>query len=259
MPNRQASSRSRRVLDEDESKSNPCLLEASQMLTVPAVDHLQSCARTTLAVFRPPAGKKSIATTLKSQPMGLPAAPSEMSLMPSVSVAVVPWRALRSSISLKLTRVRVLLYPKHFELIHIVPLHSDRSLPDVSSDMRSAVMLHSKTFDPKAYLATVHPNAAFKDLSRGRENVKDALEQRSEALKVLVEAEFDRFVGVKAATEGVYQEMKQGPLASGSDYGVSSLKTTLKGKAFFLILLLVDGSCLRCCVVDVDNRGIYEG
>lgn len=113
--------------------------------------------------------------------------------------------------------------------------------------MRSAIMLHSKTFDPKAYLATVHPNAAFKDLSRGRENVKDALEQRSEALKVLVEAEFDRFVGVKAATEGVYQEMKQGPLASGSDYGVSSLKTTLKGEALFLSYpwLMANELCYR--------------
>lgn len=35
----------------------------------------------------------------------------------------------------------------------------------------------------------------------GRERLKDSLEQRSGALKLLVQAEWDRFVGVKAATE----------------------------------------------------------
>lgn len=103
-------------------------------------------------------------------------------------------------------------------------------LPDLPQDLRSAIMLHSKSFDPKNYLATVHPSATFKDLSYGREHLKEVLEQRSEALKVLVEAEFDRFVGVKAATEDVYQEMKQGPLQNGSDFGVKDLKQTLKGK-----------------------------
>lgn len=104
-----------------------------------------------------------------------------------------------------------------------------RAVPDLTSELRGAIMLHSKSFDPKAYLSTVHPNATFKDLSYGREHIKDALEQRSEALKILVEAEFDRFVGVKAATESVYQEMKQGPLAEGSDFGVKDLKSVLKG------------------------------
>ena len=36
----------------------------------------------------------------------------------------------------------------------------------------------------------------------GRERLKDSLEQRSGALKLLVQAEWDRFVSVKAATEG---------------------------------------------------------
>ena len=91
-----------------------------------------------------------------------------------------------------------------------------RNLPHLPAELKPAILLHSKTFDPKAYLATVHPLATFKDLSVGRERLKgmlvnrrvwsslkpeiDSLEQRSEALKVLVEAEFDRFVAIKAAT-----------------------------------------------------------
>lgn len=35
----------------------------------------------------------------------------------------------------------------------------------------------------------------------GRERLKDSLEQRSGALQLLVQAEWDRFVGVKGATE----------------------------------------------------------
>jgi hypothetical protein len=65
----------------------------------------------------------------------------------------------------------------------------------------STVLLQSKSFDPKIFLSTVHPNATFKDLNLGRERLKESLEQRSGALKLLVEAEWDRFVGVKATTE----------------------------------------------------------
>ncbi|GAA6063763.1 hypothetical protein JCM10212_002715, partial [Sporobolomyces blumeae] len=101
--------------------------------------------------------------------------------------------------------------------------------PDLPSDLRSAVLLHSKSFDPKVFLSTVHPNATFKDLNLGRERLKESLEKRSGALKLLVEAEWDRFVGVKATTETVFEEMKHGgPLEPGADYGVKGLRETLK-------------------------------
>ncbi|BGP36516.1 Exocyst complex component S5 [Rhodotorula kratochvilovae] len=103
------------------------------------------------------------------------------------------------------------------------------SHPDLPSELRSAVLLHSKSFDPKVFLSTVHPNATFKDLNVGREKLKEALEQRSGALKLLVESEWDRFVAVKAATETVFEEMKDGgPLSPGADYGVKSMRDTLK-------------------------------
>lgn len=82
----------------------------------------------------------------------------------------------------------------------------------------------SKSFDPKVFLSTIHPNATFNDLnqgervstlcarhklyadrlctsSTGRDRLRHALEQRSGAFKLLVEAEWDRFVAVKAANE----------------------------------------------------------
>ncbi|KAL8286277.1 hypothetical protein RQP46_004765 [Phenoliferia psychrophenolica] len=100
--------------------------------------------------------------------------------------------------------------------------------PDLTSEVRAAVLLHSKAFDPKVFLSTVHPTATFKDLNVGRERLKESLEQRSGALQLLVQAEWDRFVGVKGATESVYEEMKQGPLAPGEEHGVKEVRETLR-------------------------------
>lgn len=101
-------------------------------------------------------------------------------------------------------------------------------LADVSSDTRASVSTTSKSFSPKAFLSKVHPNASFSDLKSGGERLRESLEQRSEALKILVESEFDRFVAVKAATETVYEQMKNGPLRPEEDYSIGPLRESLK-------------------------------
>ncbi|UZJ51135.1 hypothetical protein CBS101457_000455 [Exobasidium rhododendri] len=92
------------------------------------------------------------------------------------------------------------------------------------------VHLSSKVFDPKVFLSTVHPDATFANLALGNNHLKQSIEQRSEALKILVENNFDKFVAVKATTDGVYREMKEskeGPLREDNDYGVKELKDIL--------------------------------
>jgi exocyst complex component 2 len=65
----------------------------------------------------------------------------------------------------------------------------------------AAISIGSKSFDPKAFLSAVHPSATHQDLTSGTAHLRKVLESRSEAIRILVEDNFDHFVAVKASTE----------------------------------------------------------
>lgn len=108
--------------------------------------------------------------------------------------------------------------------------HAEATSRALAPDVRAQVLLASKAFDAKLYLSTLHPDATFADLSRAVQHLEESMAQRSEALKVLVQDNFDRFVAVKATTDGVYREMRDGaagPLRPDADYGTQELKKIL--------------------------------
>jgi exocyst complex component 2 len=70
-------------------------------------------------------------------------------------------------------------------------------------------LLSSTTFSPSLFLSQVHSDASTDTLLQGLDFLSRSIEQKSASLKVLVETNFERFVGAKATIDRVYNEMRE--------------------------------------------------
>ncbi|EDU48079.1 conserved hypothetical protein [Pyrenophora tritici-repentis Pt-1C-BFP] len=74
--------------------------------------------------------------------------------------------------------------------------------------LRNRFLLSSTTFSPSLFLSQVHNEASTDSLLAGLDFLSRSIEQKSASLKILVESNFDRFVGAKATIDRVYNEMR---------------------------------------------------
>lgn len=73
---------------------------------------------------------------------------------------------------------------------------------------RSRFLLSSTSFSPALFLSQVHHDASIESLVAGLNNLSNSIDEKSASLKVLVEANFERFVRAKATIDSVYTEMR---------------------------------------------------
>ncbi|KAG9296285.1 hypothetical protein G9A89_014877 [Geosiphon pyriformis] len=92
---------------------------------------------------------------------------------------------------------------------------------------RTQFLVGTKTFNPKLFLRKVHHDTSFNDMLNGADRLRSTLDQKSEALKNLVQDNFDRFVSAKNTIDTVYNEMKVKGLNEENEYGVRGLDTAL--------------------------------
>ncbi|OQD82110.1 hypothetical protein PENANT_c023G06545 [Penicillium antarcticum] len=81
-------------------------------------------------------------------------------------------------------------------------------LLDDDGRQRARFLLSSTSFSPALFLSQAHSQASIESLMSGLDNLSQSIDQKSASLKVLVEANFERFVRAKATIDAVYTEMR---------------------------------------------------
>ncbi|OJJ49893.1 hypothetical protein ASPZODRAFT_59444 [Penicilliopsis zonata CBS 506.65] len=91
----------------------------------------------------------------------------------------------------------------------VVRILKQRGLPvEEDGRLRNRFLLSSTTFSPALFLSQTHSSASIDSLLEGLDFLSRSIDKKSASLKVLVEANFERFVRAKATIDSVYTEMR---------------------------------------------------
>lgn len=118
----------------------------------------------------------------------------------------------------------------------VIRILKQRGLPvDDDNRLRNRFLLSSTSFSPALFLSQAHSSASIQSLLQGLEHLSRSIDQKSASLKVLVEANFERFVRAKATIDSVYTEMRnqgtehEGPPSLAAKRLSSNLRSPSRG------------------------------
>ncbi|KAJ1906551.1 Exocyst complex component S5, partial [Tieghemiomyces parasiticus] len=77
------------------------------------------------------------------------------------------------------------------------PGAADPVLAARERELKAKLSASNRKFNPRQFLYEVHKETSHRDLERGLQNLRHAVDQRSVALKTLVQNNFDRFVAAR--------------------------------------------------------------
>lgn len=94
------------------------------------------------------------------------------------------------------------------------PLNNERMLPlldklGISEHTRLKYLINSKTFDVKAFLRDVHNTDSFEDLSYSLDILDKTLQEQSQDLNELVQANFTKYVRIKNRLDQIYEQFSE--------------------------------------------------
>lgn len=89
---------------------------------------------------------------------------------------------------------------------------------------RSKYLISSTKFNPRVFLRDVHPDATYENLINSLSYLESTISERSEALRFLVEHDYDRFVRSKSSLDSVFNNIQGAGFNEGEHWGVDHLQ-----------------------------------
>lgn len=90
--------------------------------------------------------------------------------------------------------------------------------------IRGQYLVSSSRFNPKAFLRDVHANATYNNLVNSLDFLESSIQEQSEALRFMVERDYDRFVKSKSMLDSVLDQVNQSGFNHEQGWGLGELK-----------------------------------
>lgn len=96
---------------------------------------------------------------------------------------------------------------------------------DADLSLKSKYLISSTKFSPMTFLRDVHSSDSYEELASSLDYLESTIAKRSEALRSLVDLEYDRFVKSKSLLDAVLSQIESAGFNESQDWGMAQVKT----------------------------------